>query len=404
MKWTIRIEFSVDGKEPSSCVVGTITRPVVDVLPEQIGLSLEEGQQLLRGVQMAILADQSHRYELGRVRCSDCGRRQRIKDTRCKCVQTAFGAFRLRGRRYWVCQCRAQSMDTLVFPLGEIISRRTTPEVRYLFAELGASMPYRQASRILRTCGLGPMRASHSAIRRHTIGLGRRLERERIFRDVPSESEAATSMVVGIDDTYIRHREPRESRQLQVTAGRIERNGALGARFAFVSWTPIWNAEQVQGFLRQHGGGNRTKMRVVTDGDDGLRNLVQRSMSQTVDPQLAWFHIGMRLERLLKIVQMPVSYREFMENPNASRPAELLVARLRNAPWRGRPWKALVAFTGLRAETNRWMQEPWSDQPSVRPPTYLRLLLCASACVPLHGDSIIGSPLSPLQPAESIGF
>jgi len=66
-------------------VVGTITRPVVDVLPEQIGLSLEEGQQLLRGVQMAILADQSHRYELGRVRCSDCGRRQRIKDTRRKC-------------------------------------------------------------------------------------------------------------------------------------------------------------------------------------------------------------------------------------------------------------------------------------------------------------------------------
>jgi hypothetical protein len=31
------------------------------------------------------------------------------------------------------------------FPLGEIIPRRTTPEVRYLFAERGARMLYRAA-------------------------------------------------------------------------------------------------------------------------------------------------------------------------------------------------------------------------------------------------------------------
>jgi hypothetical protein len=93
------------------------------------------------------------------------------------------------------------------FPLGEIIPRRTTPEVRFLFAELGATMPYREASRVLRTCGFGRMRASH----------------------------AADAMVVGIDATYVRHRERLASRQIQITAGRLERNGALGARFAFVS-------------------------------------------------------------------------------------------------------------------------------------------------------------------------
>jgi hypothetical protein len=38
-------------------------------------------------------------------------------------------------------------MPKTLFPLGELIPRRTTPELRYLLAELGARMPYREASR-----------------------------------------------------------------------------------------------------------------------------------------------------------------------------------------------------------------------------------------------------------------
>jgi hypothetical protein len=103
VKWTIRIEVTLDGNGPTTQDVGTITRPIADLSPEQIGLTLEEGQQLLRCIQMAITGNQVHGYELRRRLCNDCGRRQRIKDTRRKCVQTTFGAFRLRGRRYRVC-------------------------------------------------------------------------------------------------------------------------------------------------------------------------------------------------------------------------------------------------------------------------------------------------------------
>jgi hypothetical protein len=46
MKWTIRIE--PDGNEPISCEIGTITRPIADLSSEQLGLTVEEGQQLLR--------------------------------------------------------------------------------------------------------------------------------------------------------------------------------------------------------------------------------------------------------------------------------------------------------------------------------------------------------------------
>jgi hypothetical protein len=47
-------------------------------------------------------------------------------------------------------------------------------------------------------------------------------------------------LVVDIDDTYVKHREHMVARQFQVTAGRVERNGKLGARFVFVSSNPRW--------------------------------------------------------------------------------------------------------------------------------------------------------------------
>ncbi len=56
--------------------------------------------------------------------------------------------------------------------------------------------------------------------------------------------------------------------------------------------------------LRQHGIGATARIRVITDGDDGLRNFVQSTASADVTQQLDWFHIGMRLERLRKTVQM----------------------------------------------------------------------------------------------------
>jgi hypothetical protein len=85
--------------------------------------------------------------------------------------------------------------------------RRTTPEVRFLFAELGASMPYRAASKVLGTCGFGDMRASHMAIRRHTLAMGHELEAHRLDLAEGHTHQAPgsdKSLVVGIDDTYVK--------------------------------------------------------------------------------------------------------------------------------------------------------------------------------------------------------
>jgi hypothetical protein len=361
MKWTIRVELTPDGNAPITYEIGTITRPIADLAPEQIGLTLEEGQQLLRRVQVQMISSQAHAYALCRQPCVDCGRPRCVKDTRTKCVQTIFGAFRFRGRRYRACGCRDHPQGLRQdFPLGEIIPRRTTPEVRYLFAELGASMPYRAVSKVLRACGFGDMRASHMAIRRHTLATGRELEAHLLDLaegQADYSRKAAKSLVVGIDDTYVKHREHLAARQFQVTAGRVERNGKLGPRFVFVSSHPGWTESFFDGFLLQQGMKRDTVMRVVTDGDDGLRNFVQRSSPRPMESQLDWFHIGMKLELLRKAVVMPVTYQEYLEDPHAFHPLQRRISRLRDALWRGRSWQARLQFAWIRGDIDRWAAE-----------------------------------------------
>jgi hypothetical protein len=84
MKRTIRIELTLDGIPPIIYDIGTITRPIADLSPEQIGLTLEEGQQLPRRVQVEIISSQAHAYALCRQPCPDCGRPRCVKDTRAK--------------------------------------------------------------------------------------------------------------------------------------------------------------------------------------------------------------------------------------------------------------------------------------------------------------------------------
>lgn len=190
--------------------------------------------------------------------------------------------------------------------------------MRYLFAELGARMPYRAASQILKVCGFGEMRASHMAIRRHTLAVGRELEARRLDAAdglAVGAPETAKSLVVGIDDTYVKHRERLVARQFQVTAGRVERDGKLGARFVFVSSNSGWTDSFFDGFLLQQ---------------------------------------GMKLEVLRKAVVMPVTYHEYLEDRNAFDPVQRRISQLRDAVWRGKSWQALLQFAWLRGDIDRW--------------------------------------------------
>ncbi|MGO9594558.1 MAG: hypothetical protein ACLQFT_03315 [Steroidobacteraceae bacterium] len=189
------------------------------------------------------------------------------------------------------------------------------------------------------------------------MALGKAIEEDQLdaSRTGTSSSIVAPRTVsVGIDDTDIRHCQRDASRQIQVTGGRIERNGKLAERFAFVAAAPGWSRDQFAGILHQLGIGGCKSVRVVSDGDDGLRNFVRASLGKQVQSLLDWFHIGMRLERLRNAVRLPMTYAEFLRNPEQLKPLERRVSGIRDVLWRGRPWRALLQLARLRRDIERW--------------------------------------------------
>ncbi len=323
MRWIVKLDLVRDDGVTETRELGTISRPAADLQPEDVGLTLAEGRALIGDIERAMIGDQVHIYTLSLRHCPDCGQLQHFKDVRTKCVQTVRGAYRLRGRRSRACPCQVKlGYSPAFFPLSELIPRRTTPEMRYLLAELGARMPYREVSTVLTACGFGRMRAGRMVAWRHTVGLGRMIHQQQCAANrepPPRGRRRVRGLSVGIDDTYVRS-QSEGSRQFQVTGGRFERNGRLAERFAFVSSSPDWSPQQFSGALREHGIVPGDPIRVISDGDDGLRHFMQNTISANVTQQLDWFHIGMRLERLRKAAGLPICYSEFIRNMDADAP------------------------------------------------------------------------------------
>ena len=360
MRWTVKLELTTDDGKTQVSEVGSILRSSSDLQPEEVGLTLEEGRLLLRDIECRLVADQVYAYTMSWRRCPHCGSQQYFKDMRTKCVRTVHEAYRFRGRRIRTCSCLTrEGFPEAFFPLGDLIPRRTTPELRYLFAELGARMPYREASTVLRLFGFSAEGTGRMTILRHTAALGQVIDTQRRNAAVQvfdADFSATRGASVSIDDTFVRHCRRDPGRQIKVTAGRIERDGKLAERFAFVASAPRHYPDHFEGILREAQIGPGAEIRVFTDGDDGLRNFVRRWVGSEIVQQLDWFHIGMRIEHLRSAANLPMTYGDFLYRRDALDPLQKRIDRIREALWRGKPWRAMVNLRRLHHDAVRWLR------------------------------------------------
>jgi hypothetical protein len=187
-----------------------------------------------------------------------------------------------------------------------------------LLAKLGSAMPYRKAVALLRQLlPLTQGEVSYGNVRRRTLAVGGELERRATDRAEYDEYgpgrkgvASARQITVALDGTWIRADGSARGRQLHVIAGRIDRDGHLGGRFA---WVPEaargCSPNMTTSALVDEGFADGTKLSVLADGADGLTGLVHDGSNRRPTAQLDWFHVSMRQRHIEQMTPDRRSYR-----------------------------------------------------------------------------------------------
>jgi hypothetical protein len=279
--------------------------------------------------------------------CRYCGQEQRVKDLRSRKLRTVFGIIGVRCHRYARCRCGG-GRPWALWPLGIIGLNRNTPELSFLLAKWGSRVPYRRAAELLgEFLPISDTRVSYTAVRRQALAVGAHLDQrvtepeeydwpESQRRHIPTRQR----LTVAIDGTYIRSNLDTGLYQHYVVAGRVERDGKLGGRFAWIAQWPADSVEFMKAALEDNGWTAESKVVVLADGADGLRTIVQAAIGAPPRSVLDWFHISMRLRH---VEQMAPKVADLIAeaDPNIAATIQQKLPRIRYQMWNGK-WQAAM--------------------------------------------------------------
>jgi hypothetical protein len=258
-------------------------------------------QNLLKQVQRNIVQTQIQVQGLASSHCIHWSGTQLVKDIRTRQIRTVFGKITVACRRYIRCTCQG-GRPSILWPLGLVELPGSTPELSYLMAKWGSILPYRRAAQMLgEMLPISDGVVSHATLRRYALAIGARLD-QRVTEpdeyDWPASRldpvPSCTRLIVAIDGTYVRSNLDTGLYQHHVVAGRIEHDGILAGRFAWIARWPGEGEQFMKAALQANGWTTQTKVVVLADGTDGLKNLVQAAINSEPRSILDWFHISMR--------------------------------------------------------------------------------------------------------------
>jgi hypothetical protein len=118
-------------------------------------------------------------------------------------------------------------------------------------------------------------------------------------RVVPEPTER---MVVGIDGAFVKawHTRAGQRHQFEILTGRVEASQRGGVAFAVVRDLDPYTKRRVQAILRRCGRGQDTDLRILSDGEDGLRWVVGTWFGKKCQHRLDWFHVARQIARIEK--------------------------------------------------------------------------------------------------------
>lgn len=282
-----------------------------DLLPEMLGLTLQEGKELLAKVQETMVAHQAAAYIEQQRPCPDCGQRRGSKGQHAIVWRSLFGKLQIDSLRLYTCSCQPQKTHSFS-PLADLLSERTAPELKYLQTKWASLVSYGLTVDLLEE--VLPLQANSKTIRRQVHQVAETLEAELgdeqvsfvegnflIWDQLP---DATPPLTVGIDGGYVHAREGdnRKAGWFEVIVGKSMAETVATKRFAFVHQYDEKPKRRLYETLKTQGLQMHQPITFLSDGGDMVRNL-QTEISPHADHILDWFHVTMRITTMKQMAQ-----------------------------------------------------------------------------------------------------
>jgi hypothetical protein len=110
-----------------------------DLRPETLGLTLDEGKELLARIQETMVTQQAADYVEEQRPCPHCGKQRGDKGKHELVYRSLFGKLHSLSPRLYTCTCRPQARRSFS-PLAELLPERTAPELLYLQSKWASLM------------------------------------------------------------------------------------------------------------------------------------------------------------------------------------------------------------------------------------------------------------------------
>jgi hypothetical protein len=329
MRVTVVLEIE---DESGSCV----TKPLITVhrdgqedRPEDVGLTLEEAKTLLRSVQSELVSAQTQAFCAVRRACPQCGERRQVHDYRRRRVHTIFGSVHYESPRWRACRCERGTTQSLC-PLSELIPEKSTPELRWLNARLGAMLPYRQAATVLRCLLPVDRKHNHVTVRNHTLRVGAELESAPTVTSSPRDPAAIAE--VGIDVGYVRRVRGQGAANFAIVAAAVGRRGEKPRVWAATRDRAGRLSERIAALIKASGSPADVRVNLLSDAADDLKR-VSHVLPHNARHVLDWAHIGRMLHHIDQAL-LPIPHGHITEDGPFFQLWDLFV-RFRNSIWIG---------------------------------------------------------------------
>jgi hypothetical protein len=297
---------------------------------DEVGLGLRTAQSLLGNLQQAFVAIQEAALRAKAVRMRVDDPTLRLKGYRPRSVQTLFGAVHLRVPRLTGVAPGREAPAVLAG------SSRSSLEHDQLRARLGAWMSYRAAAKLI--AELFPLAAGRhpSTVQQHVLRQADRLARTSA-QPRPEVPDAATSIDLGLDTTFIRSCAADGPRHHEVLIGVGSNDRGQEARIGGVLAAVEQPHRMIGTALRSLDRGPTTEVTAFTDGDKLLKQA-----GITASPILAWQHFARRVQVTKQAAQ---GLRARTNAEHRARP--LIVQTLESLHW--------TLWHGQIAAAKQWM-------------------------------------------------